>query len=153
MAWSAQLLSHVLLFVTPWTVALQALLSMEFLRQECWIRLPFPSPGDLSNPEIKPVSLVAPALAESSRILYHHATWEALLIVKLWNHSFKYIQWNLNIIVVWYCHPHWNRWSCSIIHKSFIIIFELILPFSLFYPHVTYFSFKGVSLITLSFSL
>ena len=38
---------------TPWTVALQALLSMEFSRQEYWSGLPFPSPGDLPNPRIE----------------------------------------------------------------------------------------------------
>ena len=47
-------LSHVQLFATPWTVALQAPLSMGFSRQEYWSGLPFPSPGDLlyqgSNP-------------------------------------------------------------------------------------------------------
>ena len=37
-------LSHVQLFVTPWTVAHQAPLSMEFSRQECWSGLPFPTP-------------------------------------------------------------------------------------------------------------
>ena len=36
--------------VTLWTVAHQALLSMEFPRQEYWSGLPFLSPGDLSNP-------------------------------------------------------------------------------------------------------
>ena len=59
----AQSLSCVLLFETPWIVALQAPLSMEFSWQEYWIRLPFPPPGDLPNPEIEPVSLVSPALA------------------------------------------------------------------------------------------
>ena len=48
------------LFATPWTVACQAPLSMEFSRQKYWSGLPFPSPGDLPNPGIKPVS---PALA------------------------------------------------------------------------------------------
>ena len=42
--------------VTPWTVALQAPLSMEFSRQEFWSELPFPPPGFLPNPGIKPVS-------------------------------------------------------------------------------------------------
>ena len=42
--------------VTPWTVACKAPLSMEFSRQECWTGLPFPSPGDLPDPEIKPMS-------------------------------------------------------------------------------------------------
>ena len=41
---------------TPWTVACQAHLSMEFLRQECWSGLPFSSPGHLLNPGIEPRS-------------------------------------------------------------------------------------------------
>ena len=48
--------SRVQLFVTPWTVALQAPLSRGFSRQEYWSELPFPSPGDLPNPGIKPRS-------------------------------------------------------------------------------------------------
>ena len=47
-------LSHVQLFVTPWTVAYQAPPSMGFSRQEYWSGVPFPSPGDLPDPEIKP---------------------------------------------------------------------------------------------------
>ena len=43
----AQSLSRIWLFETPWTMAPQASLSMEFPRQEYWSRLPFPSPGDL----------------------------------------------------------------------------------------------------------
>ena len=49
-----KLLSHVHLFVIPWTVAYKALLSMEFSRQEYWSGLPFPSPGDLPEPGIEP---------------------------------------------------------------------------------------------------
>ena len=49
-------LSRFHLFVTPGTVAHQALLSMVFSQQEYWSWLPFPSPGDLSNPGIKPAS-------------------------------------------------------------------------------------------------
>ena len=41
-------------FVIPWTVACQAPVSMGFSRQEYWSELPFPSPGDLPNPGIKP---------------------------------------------------------------------------------------------------
>ena len=45
------------LFATPWTVAHQAPLSMGFSRQEFWNSgLPFPSPGDLPDPEIEPWS-------------------------------------------------------------------------------------------------
>ena len=49
-------LSRVRLFVTPWTIAYQAPPSMGFSRQECWSGLPFPSPGDLPDPEIEPGS-------------------------------------------------------------------------------------------------
>ena len=54
-------LSCVQLFVTPWTVACQAPLSMGFPRQEYQSGLPFPSPRDLPDPGIKPTS---PALAD-----------------------------------------------------------------------------------------
>ena len=49
--------------VTPWTVARQAPLSMEFSRQEYWSGLLFPSPGDLPDPGIESVSPESPALA------------------------------------------------------------------------------------------
>ena len=48
--------SRVRLFVTPWAVAYQAPPSMGFSRQEYWSGLPFPSPGDLSDPGIEPRS-------------------------------------------------------------------------------------------------
>ena len=54
---------YVVSFVTPWTVVRQGSLPMEFSRQEHWSGLPFPPPGDLSNPGIKPASLASPALA------------------------------------------------------------------------------------------
>ena len=67
--------SHVLLSVAPWTVACQAPLSMGFPCQEYWNVLPFPTPGDLPDPWIKPTSLVSPALA--GRFFTTSATWEA----------------------------------------------------------------------------
>ena len=57
------MLSCVQLFVILWTVAGQAALSMEFSRQEEWSELPFPIPGDLPDPGIKPAFLTSPALA------------------------------------------------------------------------------------------
>ena len=48
-------LSCIQLFTTPWTVAYQASPSMGFSRQEYWSGLPFPSPGDLSDPGIEPL--------------------------------------------------------------------------------------------------
>ena len=62
--------SHVQLFATPWTVAHEAPPTMGFSRQEYWSGLPFPSPGDLPNPGIKPGSPALQAdalLSELSR--------------------------------------------------------------------------------------
>ena len=50
----ACVVSHIWLSATPWAVAHQAHLSMEVSRQEYWIGLPFPPPGDLPNPGINP---------------------------------------------------------------------------------------------------
>ena len=58
---STLVLSHVC--VIPWTIALQAPLSMEFSRQVYWNGLPFPTPGDLPDPGIEPACLASPALA------------------------------------------------------------------------------------------
>ena len=57
------LLNHVRLFATPWAVAPQAPLSVEFSRPEYWSGLPIPLPGDLPDPVIKPAS---PALEADS---------------------------------------------------------------------------------------
>ena len=62
--------------LTLWTVALQALLSMEFARQEYWSGLPCPLPGDLSNLGIEPASLMSPALA--GRFFTTSTTWKDL---------------------------------------------------------------------------
>ena len=74
----AQTLCHVRFFATPCTVALQAPLSVEFPRQGYWSGLPFPPPGDLSDPGIKPLSLASPALAGG--FFTTNATWKAQLI-------------------------------------------------------------------------
>ena len=58
-------------FVTPWTVALQAPLYMEFSRQEYWSGLPFPTAVDLPDPGREPMSLASPALAADPLPLRH----------------------------------------------------------------------------------
>ena len=60
------MLSHAWLFETLWTVDHQVPLPLGFFRQEYWSRLPFPTPGDLPDPGIKPVSPVSPALQMDS---------------------------------------------------------------------------------------
>ena len=57
------LVSHVQLFVAPWTVARQTPLSTGFSRPEYWSGLPCPPPGDLPSPGVKPRS---PALQADS---------------------------------------------------------------------------------------
>ena len=59
-------------FVTPWTVAYQAPLSMEFSRQERWSGLPFPSPENLPNPGTEPGSLTLQADSLPSEPLGKH---------------------------------------------------------------------------------
>ena len=71
----AKLFSYIRLFVTLWTIAHQASLSMGFSRQEYWSGLPCPPLGDLPDPGIKPMSLVFPALA--SKLFTTSTTWEA----------------------------------------------------------------------------
>ena len=61
---------------TPWTAACQAPLSMGFSRQEYWSGLPCPSPGDLPDPGIKPMSLTSPAVA--SGFVRTSTTWHTL---------------------------------------------------------------------------
>ena len=64
--------SRVQLFVTLWTVAYLAPLSMEFSRQEYWSGLPFPTLGDLPNPGIKSASLGVSCFGR--QILWHSIT-------------------------------------------------------------------------------
>ena len=62
----AKLLSDVRLFVTPWTGALQAPLSMGFSRREYWSVLPCHPPGNIPDPGIKPKFPACPALQANS---------------------------------------------------------------------------------------
>ena len=71
----AKLLRCIQLFVSPWTVALQAPLSVGFSRQECWSEWTCPPPGDLPNLGIKPGSLTSPELAGG--FFTTNTTWEA----------------------------------------------------------------------------
>ena len=56
------MLSHVQLVAIPWALAHHARLSMGFPRQKYWGGLPFPSPGNLSNPGFEPMCPESPAL-------------------------------------------------------------------------------------------
>ena len=68
--------SSIWFFVTPWTVAHQGPLSVELSRQEYQNGLPFPSPGDLPNLGIKPMSLASLAQAGGFFTTVSSATWD-----------------------------------------------------------------------------
>ena len=65
-------------FATPQTIAHQAPVSMGVSRQEYWSGLPFPIPGDLSDPGIEPESFMSLALAGG--FFTTSANWEAHVI-------------------------------------------------------------------------
>ena len=87
----------------PWTVAHQVPLSMEFSRQEYWSGLPFPSPGDLPNPEMKPASpaLLADFLTLSHLgnpiyiIWFRHISLEGMML-KLKLRYFGHLMWRVD---------------------------------------------------------
>ena len=85
-----KLLSRVRLFVTPWTVAHHAALSMGFSRQEYWSGLPCPPPRNLSDPGIKLTSLMPPALAGWFFTIC--TTWEVQKRIHTHIHIYVYIQ-------------------------------------------------------------
>ena len=101
--------SHGQLFVTPWTIAHQAPLSMGFCRQEDQRGLPFPFPGDHPNPGIEPT---ASALQVDSLPMSHQSRqiWPATCFCKspeprmaftflnCWKESKNNISWYLKIL-------------------------------------------------------
>ena len=92
MAWCAlSCFSRVRLFVTPWTVARQAPLSMGFSRQEHWSGLLCPLPGDLPDPGIEPTSLKSLALAGgffTTRANWEaRSVWHGLIIPQSYSHT------------------------------------------------------------------
>ena len=83
-------LSHVLLFMTPWRVACQTSLSAAFSRREYWSGLlPFPSPGDLHDPEIEHTSPESPALAG---VFFNTKPPSKLTAFELWTSETTWVQ-------------------------------------------------------------
>ena len=72
-----KLLSPIRFFATAWTVACEAPPSMGFSRQEYWSGVPFPSPGDLPNPGIKPRSPTLQVDAYHLRVRVWWSVWRS----------------------------------------------------------------------------
>ena len=102
--------SHLLLFATPWTIALQAPLSMRFPRQEYWIGLPFPSPGNLQSRDwtcISCVSCITSRFFTTDPVQFSSV---AQLCPTLWdpmNHSTPGLPVHHQLLEFTQTHVHW----------------------------------------------
>ena len=99
---------------------------MELSKQESWSELPLPTPGNLPDPEIKPVSLESLALAGG--FFTHWATWEDLDVYKLLN--------ILNVISTLYLKAH------SLLYSSLHLVHDEYMLFFLFYLFIVYFTLQ-----------
>ena len=121
-------LSRVRLFVTPWTVAYQAPLSMVFSRQEYWSRLPFPSSGDLPNPGIKPRDQTQVSCIASRRFTVW-ATREVSPAQS--NYKWHFLHWDLFSVLLWWGSGHdilpISQSSFSQIKNSWLGFFRITL--------------------------
>ena len=115
-----KLLSHVWLFVTPWTVARQAPLTMGFIRQEYWSGLPCPSPGDLPDPGIEPgSSALQPDSLPSEP---PGKPWETYRLFFIYYRTLKFclqqsgFSWILCILLI--LHPPWVSLQYGIVGRT-----------------------------------
>ena len=134
----AQSLSPVQLFVTPWTVACQPLLSMGLSRQGYWSGLPFPSLGDLPNPGIEPCIGRASSLPLShpgrpwylgTRILLSFVGMDPKITI-FWNSSIKR-PWLLIFLHSFsrslFNSPESWRWEFKFLQMGFLLMTKAIV--------------------------
>ena len=114
--------SHVQFFATPWTVILQAPLSMGFSRQEYWSGLSFQTPGHLPHPGIKPMS---PALQADSSPLNHQES-PILLQISFLFFVLFFLRRRKKAVLFSYKALLYPRHL--IIHKRQTVIYEIVLP-------------------------
>ena len=114
-------------FVTPWTmIACQALLSMEFSRQEYWCGLPFPSP-DFPNPGIEPGS---PELQADSLLAEPWGTEQHwILVLFLCLYAFRLMNPDLQpriccLITVWYF--FWKSKYNRLLTRTLILMLQCL---------------------------
>ena len=99
-----QSLSRVQLFATPWSVACQAALSLEFSRQEFWTGLTFPSPGDFSYPRIRTIRQI---------FLYRSCISHVIEVIKFVYCGFISEQYFFSTNIIYDC---WN--AVSFLHTN-----------------------------------
>jgi len=118
-------------FVTPWTVAHQTPLFMGFSRQKFWSELPFPSPGDLPDPGIQPISPTFPAdslLSEPPGKPYAPVTSKFSLCsssFRMWGTS-----WNYHALILFL-----DFLSFPITHSLYFLCWNA--PGSFYFPYQT----------------
>ena len=136
------MLSCVQLFVTPWTVAHQAPLSMEFSRKEYWCGFPCPSPGDLPGPGIEPRSpaLQADSLPYEPPGNTHRFLWDITYYHHLSYHHHGWVEFSTDIIPkhlllsnqkMYYFYYYSFAWLCPPVASKMCIFFiTMALPIS-----------------------
>ena len=117
------------LFESPWIVAHQVPLSMEFSRQEYWSRLPLPPPGELLDPGIEPMSLESPPVL-TGRFFTTVPPGKPMIIFTGALYFFKCIQ-----ITAWYHLISTWRISVEISYKA-----EFLFPKAVFTSLPCFFS-------------
>ena len=116
---------HIRLFASPWTVACQAPLSVEFSRQKYWSGLQFPSPGDLPDPEIKPESPASQALA--GRFFTREPSGKTPVFPERFN-----LRVNIKDLYIALCHPSvsiWYNWE-AFVKAEYILKPQMLTFFS-----------------------
>ena len=119
------MLSCVQLFATPWTVALQAPLSMGFSEQEYWSGLPFPSPGGLPDSGIQPRS--PRSKYKFSHLWRGKSTFTKEIFIRKGNWTRKRVTTRNNFFAP-------ERLNCVTSHSLFTMYF-LLSPFQKLPPH------------------
>ena len=116
---------HLTLFATPWTVDCQAPLSVVFLRQEYWSKLPFPSPRDLPNPGIEPTSCT---LQEDSLPLSHQGSPLVIMV----NSHFEMLSLDFSLQIITYIlfFTNSNIYPSPKSDPQIIYVFRFITHFS-----------------------
>ena len=126
-------------FATPLTVACQAPLSLGIPRQEYWSELPFPSPGDLPDPGIKPPS---PVLAgrflttePQEKLMYELTIWKERIRVHsiVWGGTCKLEAVEILKVKISSKDRITEKWLDQIKKKSYLLLKKLE-HFYLFFP-------------------